>query len=144
MLKFIIIFFIFFTNSLADSNYFLTLRNDKVNLRLGPSFDYPVKIIYKKKYFPVLITESSDNFRKVQDFEKNSGWVHISQLSKKKAGLTLEDSILFNKPAIYSKPLAKMEKGRLIIIKKCRNDWCKIKTGKYSGWLEKDKIWGKL
>ena len=96
MLKFIIIFFIFFTNSLADSNYFLTLRNDKVNLRLGPSFDYPVKIIYKKKYFPVLITDSSDNFRKVQDFEKNSGWVHISQLSKKRAGLTLKDSILFN------------------------------------------------
>ena len=144
MLKFIIIFFIFFTNSLADSNYFLTLRNDKVNLRLGPSFDYPVKIIYKKKYFPVLITDSSDNFRKVQDFEKNSGWVHISQLSKKRAGLTLKDSILFNKPAIYSKPLAKMEKGRLIIIKKCGNDWCKIKTGKYSGWLKKDKIWGKL
>ena len=144
MLKFIIIFFIFFTNSLADSNYFLTLRNDKVNLRLGPSFDYPVKIIYKKKYFPVLITDSSDNFRKVQDFEKNSGWVHISQLSKKRAGLTLRDSILFNKPAIYSKPLAKMEKGRLIIIKKCGNDWCKIKTGKYSGWLKKDKIWGKL
>ena len=144
MLKFIIIFFIFFTNSIADSNYFLTLRNEKVNLRLGPSFDYPVKIIYKKKYFPVLITDSSDNFRKVQDFEKNSGWVHISQLSKKKAGLTLKDSVLFNKPAIYSKPLAKMEKGRLIIIKKCGNDWCKIKTGKYSGWLKKDKIWGKL
>ena len=144
MLKFVIIFFIFFTNLLADSNYFLTLRNAKVNLRLGPSFDYPVKIIYKKKYFPVLITDSSDNFRKVQDFEKNSGWVHISQLSKKKAGLTLEDSILFNKPKIYSKPLAKMEKGRLIIIKRCRNDWCKIKTGQYSGWLEKDKIWGKL
>ena len=120
------------------------MRNEKVNLRLGPSFDYPVKIIYKKKYFPVLITDSSDNFRKVQDFEKNSGWVHISQLSKKKAGLTLKDSVLFNKPAIYSKPLAKMEKGRLIIIKKCRNDWCKIKTGKYSGWLEKNKIWGKL
>ena len=85
MLKFVIIFFIFFTNLLADSNYFLTLRNAKVNLRLGPSFDYPVKIIYKKKYFPVLITDSSDNFRKVQDFEKNSGWVHISQLSKKKS-----------------------------------------------------------
>ena len=83
MLKFVIIFFIFFTNSIADSNYFLTLRNEKVNLRLGPSFDYPVKIIYKK-YFPVLITDSSDNFRKVQDFEKNSGWVHISQLSKKR------------------------------------------------------------
>ena len=63
---------------------------------------------------------------------------------KKKAGLTLEDLILFNKPTIYSKPLAKMEKGRLIIIKKCKNDWCKIKTGKYSGWLEKIKYLGKI
>ena len=83
MLKFVIIFFIFFTNSLADSNYFLTLRNDKVNLRLGPSFDYPVKIIYKKKYFPVLITDSLDNFRKVQDFEKNSGWYTYPNYQKK-------------------------------------------------------------
>ena len=31
----------------ADNEYFLTLRNDIVNLRQGPS-DYPVKIIYKK------------------------------------------------------------------------------------------------
>ena len=83
MLKFIIAFYFIFFNSFSSEEYFLTLRNDKVNLRLGPSFDYPIKIIYKKKYLPLLIKDSSENFRKVQDHENNSGWVHISQLSKK-------------------------------------------------------------
>ena len=75
---------------MLKEEYFLTLRNDKVNLRLGPSFDYPIKIIYKKKYLPVLIKDKSENFRKIQDHENNSGWIHISQLSKKKSGITLK------------------------------------------------------
>ena len=82
MLKFIFIFYFIF-NALISEEYFLTLRNDKVNLRLGPSFDYPIKIIYKKKYLPVLVKDRSENFRKIQDHENNSGWIHISQLSKK-------------------------------------------------------------
>ena len=65
--------------------YFLTLRNDKVNLRQGPSFDYPIKIFYKKKFLPILVQDKSDNFRKIRDHENNSGWIHISQLSKKKS-----------------------------------------------------------
>ena len=68
----------------AQDKTFLTLRYDKVNLRQGPSREYPVKIFYKKKFLPVLIQDQSDNFRKIRDHENNSGWIHISQLSKKK------------------------------------------------------------
>jgi len=71
----------------SKNEYFLTLRNEKVNLRQGPSFDYPIKILYKKKFLPVLVQEKSDNFRKIRDHENNSGWIHISQLSKKKLQL---------------------------------------------------------
>ena len=71
--------------SFAKDDYFLTLRYDKVNLRQGPSKEYPVKIFYKKKFLPVLILEKSDNFRKIKDHENNTGWIHISQLSKKKS-----------------------------------------------------------
>ena len=85
----LIILFTNLTASFAKEEYFLTLRNDKVNLRQGPSFEYPVKIFYTKKFLPVLIQEESDNFRKVRDHENNSGWIHISQLSKKKAAITL-------------------------------------------------------
>ena len=144
MLKFIIIFYFISLSLLANEEYFLTLRNEKVNLRLGPSFDYPIKIIYKKKYLPVIIKDKSDNFRKIQDHENNSGWIHISQLSKKKSGIAVQDKVLYKKPTIYSKPLANIKTGRLLLISKCKLDWCKIKTGKYSGWVKKENLWGRL
>ena len=129
----------------AKDEYFLTLRNDKVNLRQGPSFDYPVKIFYKKKFLPVLVQDKSDNFRKVRDHENNSGWVHISQLSKKKAAITIDDDlILFSNSTIYSNPLAILKKGRLVMVNKCKEEWCKINTGKFKGWIQKKSLWGLL
>ena len=131
--------------SVADEGYYLTLRNDKVNLRQGPSLNYPIKLVYNKKFLPILIKDKSGNFRKVLDHENNSGWIHISQLSKKKAALNiLDELIVFQKPSIYSKPLVKLEIGRLCLVKKCKNDWCKIKTGGYSGWVEKQNLRGRL
>lgn len=142
----IIIFLLLPYESLHSMDeYFLTLRNDKVNLRQGPSFDYPVKIFYKKKFLPVLIQDKSDNFRKVIDHENNSGWIHISQLSKKKAAITVDDDlILFSNSTIYSNPIAILKKGRLIRINKCKNEWCKIYTGEFKGWLKKKSLWGLL
>ncbi len=45
---------------------------------------------------------------------------------------------------IYSKPLAIIKKGRLCLITKCENGWCKIKVNKFSGWIKKENLWGKL
>ena len=140
-----ILFIFYFSNILAKENFsFLSLKNNKVNLRQGPSYDYPVKLIYKKKYLPVIILEKSDTWRKIKDFENNSGWIHISQLSKKKSALnTVEMSILYKKSTIYSKPVAKIEIGRLVLIKKCNINWCNVSSGKYKGWVLKKFLWGK-
>ena len=144
-LSFLLIIFFFFQNLYAKEEYFLTLRNEKVNLRQGPSFDYPIKIFYKKKFLPVLIQDKSDNFRKIRDHENNTGWIHISQLSKKKAAITIDDDqLIFNKPSIYSKPFAILKKGRLCKIHKCKDEWCKISVEKYKGWVKKDILWGLL
>ncbi len=143
--KIIVIFFYMISNNLAAEEYFLTLRNEKVNLRQGPSFEYPIKIFYKKKFLPVLVEDKSDNFKKIRDHENNSGWIHVSQLSKKKAAITIKDEILiFTKPTIYSKPLVILQKGRLCLIKKCKKSWCKVKVNKYVGWVKKDELWGRL
>ena len=131
--------------SFADDGYYLTLRNDKVNLRQGPSLNYPVKLVYEKKFLPILITDKSGNFRKIRDHENNTGWIHISQLSKKKAAITIDDDqLIFNKPSIYSKPFAILKKGRLCKIHKCKDEWCKISVEKYKGWVKKDILWGLL
>ena len=145
MLRLIIIFFIilFFESSSFSKDVYLTLRNEKVNLRQGPSFEYPIKIFYKKKFLPVLIQEVYGNFKKIKDHENNSGWIHVSQLSKKKAALTYGDKIImFKNPTIFSTPLAILEKGRLCLISKCKEKWCKIKTDKYLGWVKKESLWG--
>ena len=134
-----------FQNVYSNNEYFRTLRNDNVNLRQGPSFDYPIKIFYKKKFLPVLIQDRSDNFRKIRDHENNTGWIHISQLSKKKAAIVIDDNlILFNSSTIYSNPIAILKKGRLLKIRKCKKNWCKIKTGKFKGWVKKESLWGLL
>tara|TARA_B100001063_G_C16736412_1_gene542285 strand:+ start:1294 stop:1737 length:444 start_codon:yes stop_codon:yes gene_type:complete len=141
----IILFSLPLENLYSKDEYFRTLRNDKVNLRQGPSFEYPVKIFYKKKFLPVIVQDISDNFRKIRDHENNSGWIHISQLSKKKAAIVIDDeSILFNSSTVYSNPIAILKKGRLVKIKTCKHDWCKIVTGDYTGWLKKDSLWGLL
>ena len=55
---FLSLFIFSFQNSYSSEEYFRTLRNDKVNLRQGPSFDHPVKIFYKKKIFTCINSRS--------------------------------------------------------------------------------------
>ncbi len=148
MLKIILVLFsflLFETPSFSQNEYFLTLRYNEVNLRQGPSREYPVKIFYKKKFLPVLVQDKSGNFRKIRDHENNTGWIHISQLSKKKSAIVIDDNIMmFKKPTIYSKPLVILKKGRLSKIIKCKDEWCKAKTSGYEGWLKKESLWGLL
>ena len=92
-----------------------------------------------------MVQDKSDNFRKITDHENNSGWIHITQLSKKRAGINITDkSIIFKKPSQYSKPLAVLERGRLCLIKKCKDNWCKIKTGNYTGWIIRENLKGRF
>ena len=146
MIRLFIFILLFNTsNFLSAEEYFSTLLYNNVNLRQGPSKDYPIKIFYKKKYLPVLVQDTSDNYRQIKDHENNTGWIHVSQLSRKKAALVLDSEvIMFENSTIFSKPLAVLEKGRLCLIFKCKDDWCKIKVEKYLGWVEKKSLWGKL
>ena len=145
-----IILIIFFINLISvskanNSIEFLTLKNNKVNLRKGPSFEYPVELIYKKKYLPVVIINKIETWRQIKDHQSNSGWIHISQLSKRKSAINItENSIVYKKPTIYSKPIVKLKTGRLVLIKKCKKNWCKISSGKFSGWIFRNSLWGKV
>ena len=142
--NFYILLLIFFSNIIyADiPKKYLSLKNKLVNVRYGPSFNYPIKYVYKKKYLPIEIIDKKENFRRIIDFKKNSGWIHISQLKKSNSLIILENKILFKKPSKFSKPLAKLEKGRLLIIKKCKNKWCQVTTDNYKGWIDTTNIWG--
>ena len=141
----LILLTIFFSKEvLAENNYFLMLKNNKVNVRYGPDLNSPIKYIYKKKFLPVKVIDKKENFRRIIDFKNNSGWIHTSQLSKIKSFILLEGKTLFSKPTKYSKPILIISKGRLLLVKKCKAKWCKVKTKKYTGWLEVKNVWGNI
>ena len=135
------ILFIFPLNVFSEE-IFLSLKKNKVNVRYGPSFDFPVKFIYKKINLPIKQIDKKENWRRIIDLKNNSGWIHKSQLKKVNSIISLEDKILFKKPSNFSRPLAKIKKGRVLILQKCESGWCKIRSEKFVGWIKTGNIWG--
>jgi len=145
MQKILIILFLLIISSNVlsnENNYFVSLKYNKVHVRYGPSINSPIKYIYKKKYLPLKVIDKKEHFRRIIDLKKNNGWIHKSQLVQSKSLIATSEKILFKKPTKYSEPLAKLEKGRLLIFKKCEKNWCNVKSGQYSGWIDKNNIWG--
>ena len=141
--KILIIFFVFFFSSIGHSEeIYLSLKKNKVNVRYGPSLESPIKYIYKKINLPIKQIDKKENFRRIIDFKNNGGWIHVSQLKKINSIIPLKDTILFKQPSNFSKPIAKVKKGRVLVIQKCEDKWCKIKSEKFKGWIKTDNIWG--
>ena len=141
-LIFFISIFIFFPFYVFSNETFLSLKKDKVNVRYGPGFEYPIKYIYKKINLPIKQIDKKENFRRIIDLKNNSGWIHVSQLKKVNSIIPKEDKILFSKPSNFSKPLAKIEKGRVLLLQNCNKNWCKVKTGSFKGWIKIEYTWG--
>ena len=137
-----ILIFILLISVSSANEIFVSLKKNKVNVRYGPSFDSDVKYVYKKINLPLKQIDKKENFRRIIDLKNNSGWIHISQLKKVNSIITLKDKILFRKPSNFSRPIAKIKKGRLLVVQKCEDNWCKVKTEKFKGWIENKNNWG--
>ena len=127
---------------LGAQEKFLSLKKNKTNVRYGPGLNYPIKYIYRKVNLPVKQIDKKENWRRVIFLDNNSGWIHWSQLKPSNSIITIKEKILFKKSSNFSELLAKLEKGRLLVIKRCEEDWCKIKTGEYTGWVKIKNVWG--
>ena len=141
---YVFFFILFFISPSQSTEIFLSLKKNKVNVRYGPSFDSDIKYVYRKKNLPVRQVDEKENFRRIIDFKKNSGWIHISQLKRNNSIITTNDKVLFKKSSSLSQPIALIKKGRLLILEKCQNNWCKVESDNFSGWIDKKNIWGNI
>ena len=146
MLKTILVFFfiLFFGSIINADEIFLSLKKNKVNVRYGPSFESPVKFIYKKINLPIKQIDKKENWRRIIDSKNNSGWIHWSQLKPINSVILLKDKILFKKPSNFSRPLANIKQGRVLVVKKCDGNWCKVQTENLKGWVDNKNLWGKV
>jgi len=139
---FIFFFLIFLITPSNCDEIFVSLKKNKVNVRYGPSFESDIKYVYKKINLPLKQIDKKENFRRIIDLKNNSGWIHISQLKKSNSVIATKDKALFKRPTSFAKPVAQVKEGRLLIVEKCEQKWCKISSGDFEGWIKTDNTWG--
>ena len=93
---FIIYFLLIFPLHLVFADEFVMLKNSKVNVRYGPSFEYPIKYVYLKKNLPIKVIDKKENFRRIIDHKHNSGWIHTSQLKKSSSIILVKNQFILN------------------------------------------------
>ncbi len=143
-IKILVTFFLLSSFSFVNSEeIFLSLKKNKVNVRYGPSLESPIKFIYKKINLPIKQIDKKENWRRIIDSKNNSGWIHWSQLKPINSVIILKDKILFKKPSNFSRPLANIKQGRVLVVKKCDDNWCKVQTEHLKGWVDNKNLWGK-
>ena len=141
---FLLLILFFFPLNVFSEEIFLSLKKNKVNVRYGPSFESPVKFVYKKINLPIKQIDKKENWRRIIDLKNNGGWIHSSQLKPINSIIPLKDKFLFKKPSNFSRPLAKIQKGRVLVLKKCIIEWCKVKSDNFKGRVKTDNIWGAI
>ena len=123
---------------------YVSLKSNDANIRVGPSLNYPIEIKYIVKNYPLKILEEYEEWRKVEDYQKNIGWIHKSLISGNRTGIILskddENKKLFN--TLDGNAVGEIGKGNIIYLEKCKIDWCLISRGNYRGWIDKKNIWG--
>jgi SH3-like domain-containing protein len=126
---------------------FVSLKADSVNLREGPNRDHPVKWIFKRAGLPVEITAEFEQWRRIRDSDGTEGWVLQNLLSGRRTALiapwSKEDAIpLLERPDAGAPVVARLQPRVLASVHGCSRDWCRLKSDKFDGYIQEDKLWG--
>ena len=123
---------------------YVSLKSDDANIRVGPSKNYPIAIKYIIKNYPLKVLEEYEDWRKVEDFKKNIGWIHKSLISGTRTGIILSNDNktikLLN--TLEGEIIGEIGKGNIVFLEKCKIYWCLVSLGNYKGWIDKKNIWG--
>ena len=123
---------------------YVSLKSNEANIRVGPSKNYPIEIKYINKNYPLKVLEEYEEWRKVEDFKKNIGWIHKSLISGTRTGIVLSNNNKTTKllNTLGGDLIGEIGKGNIIFLEKCKIDWCLVSSGNYKGWMDKKYIWG--
>ena len=126
-----------------DIPRFVSLKSNEINLRVGPSINYPINIKYIRKNFPIEIIDEFDLWRKVSEHEGNTGWIKKGLLKGDRyvlTGIKKNEAKIFNRP--NGREIGLIKKNNILKLEICLEYWCYISHQDINGWVSKDGIWG--
>jgi SH3-like domain-containing protein len=126
---------------------YVSLKSDRVNVRIGPTKDNDVAWIYTRAGLPVEITAEYENWRRVRDSEGAEGWVYHSMLSGRRTAVVTmkrKDDLatIYDSADPASAIAARLQAGVLAQVKHCGSGWCHISGSGFDGWIEQQRLWG--
>jgi SH3-like domain-containing protein len=105
---------------------------------------YPFAWVYKKEGMPVEIVQEFEQWRKIRDADGSEGWVNAIMLSGRRTVLVrgIENAAMRDDHDQQGRLMAKVEPGVVASVKKCRDSWCQVTAGGYTGWMARNSLWG--
>jgi SH3-like domain-containing protein len=124
--------------------YWASIRADEVYMRVGPSLDYKIDWVYKRKNLPVKVVRVNEGWRLVQDPDGTQGWVDQSMLNGRRSAMVKGTGLA----AMRAEPNASAaikwnaQPGVVGILGECRTGWCEVDVGGRVGWIRETRLYG--
>ncbi|WP_420607542.1 SH3 domain-containing protein [Novosphingopyxis sp.] len=123
--------------------YWASIDVDEARMRAGPSTEFPIKWIYRRKYLPVKVIDRMDGWRKVEDPAGDQGWMHSRLLSGDRTAIVTGDiRAMRGEPSPNAHVAWRAEPGVVGRISDCDKGWCLFDVAGQRGWIQADGIWG--
>lgn len=124
--------------------HWASMKFDRVNMRVGPSREYPIEWVYQREGLPVKVTRTLDGWWLVEDMDGSQGWIASSQLSLTRSAVIIGEgaAIMREEPDAKSALRWRAKPGVVAELLRCRDNWCEIDIAGRSGWVPAARLWG--
>ena len=124
--------------------YWASLRVDEVNMRVGPSGNFPVKWVYHREGLPVKVVRLMEGWRLVQDPDGAEGWIVARLLSRERTALVIGQLLapMRAEPGDEAQLLWNVEPGVVGVLGECTARWCEYDVNGHRGWIGRERLWG--
>lgn len=128
--------------------YWATLRADEVNMRVGPSADFPIDWVYRRAGLPVKVIRLNLGWRLVEDPDGTRGWIVARLLSPARGAIVIGEELAAMRDAPGSAAgeagplLWNTEPGVVGALGDCEAGWCEFDIQGRKGRVEQHRLWG--
>lgn len=124
---------------------YITVKNDDVNVRSGPSTNNPVKMEVFKGY-PFKVLSKKGDWLNVSDFEGDTGWIHQSLVSNGETVIVNANKVNMRaSTSTKSAVIAEVERGVVFTQIGKEGEWVKVRhSGGTIGWIYSKLLWPRL
>ena len=124
--------------------YWASLRVTEVNMRVGPSADFPIDWVYRRQGLPVKVLRINQGWRLVEDPDGTQGWIVARLLTPDRGAIVVGDGLAELREAANSgaRVLWRAEPGVVGALGDCDAGWCEFAVGARKGWVRAARLWG--